>query len=195
MISTGTLFKPGRLMGCLIIILVLSINEISGQKVRQETPPLRERLFFGGSFGLQFGTFTNIQVSPVVGIWLLPRVAVAAGPNFMFYKDPFGKTNIYGGKGYAQFVLVRDLNSIIPIGVHTGIFLHLEDELLNLESEFWQTAPVASERFTINTVLAGGGISQQLGRRSSMNFTVLWALSNSIYDIYGNPEIRISFNF
>ena len=177
------------------LILFTSFSAIFGQNRREEPPPLKERLFFGGNFGLQFGTITDIQISPVVGLWVLPRLAVAVGPDYRFYKDTFNRTNIYGGKGYLQFVVIQDISSFIPIGGHTGIFLHCEDELLSLESSFWKYPPYASDRFYLNTVLAGGGISQQLGRRSSLNIMFLWALNSSEYDVYGNPEIRVSFNF
>jgi hypothetical protein len=181
----------------ILIFFLLQLNSpvVSGQNPRQETPPLSERMFFGGSFGLQFGTLTNIQVSPIIGLWLLPRLAVAAGPNFTYYKYYDNETTMYGAKGYTQFVLLQDLNNVLPVGIHTGIFLHFEDELLNLESEYWQNPPYSSERFTVNTLLLGGGLSQQLGRRSFMNIMILWALQDSGYAIYDNPEIRISFNF
>lgn len=179
----------------IIIILNLPIVSVSGQKVSREAPPLRERMFFGGSFGLQFGTLTNIEVAPIVGLWVLPRLAIAAGPNFTYYKYYDDETNMYGGKAYTQFVLIQDLNNVIPIGLHTGIFVHLEDEWLNLESAYWKNPPYESERFSVNTVLFGGGLSQQLGRKSFMNIMVLWALQDSGYAIYDNPEIRISFNF
>ncbi|MFA5817999.1 MAG: hypothetical protein WC854_01825 [Bacteroidales bacterium] len=179
----------------IFLLLFASVSIISGQKSREEPPPFRDRLFFGGNFGLQFGTITNIQVSPVVGLWILPRLAVAVGPDYRFYKYRNDRTNIYGGKGYLQFVIIKDINSVIPVGVNMGIFLHVEDELLSLESSKWPPAPLTSDRFYINTVLAGGGISQQIGRRSSLNIMVLWALNDSEYDVYSNPEIRVSFNF
>jgi hypothetical protein len=178
-----------------IIILNLPIVSVSGQNVSREVPPLRERMFIGGSFGLQFGTLTNIEVAPVVGLWVLPRLALAAGPNFTYYKYYDDETNMYGAKGYAQFVLLQDLNNVIPIGLHTGIFVHLEDEWLNLESAYWKNPPFESDRFSVNTILFGGGMSQQLGRKSFMNIIVLWALQDSGFAIYDNPEIRISFNF
>jgi hypothetical protein len=81
------------------------------------------------------------------------------------------------------------------MGSHTGIFLHLENELLSLKTSFWKYPPYYTDRFYVNTVLFGGGLSQQLGRRSSMNFMVLWPLNDSNYDIYSKPEIRVSFNF
>ncbi len=176
-------------------ISLISVQELSAQRRNSEAPPLRERFFFGGTFGLQLGTFTNIEASPIVGFWVLPRLAVAVGPDYSFYKDPLDKTSIYGGRGYTQIVLIKDFNSIIPLGVNLGLFLHVEDEFLSLESEFWKLPPYDSNRFTVNTFLAGGGISQPLGMRGSINMMVLWALNESVYDIYGNPEFRVSFTF
>lgn len=193
---TGTLFRRySRNTIFTILLLFASSSIVFSQKSREEPPPFKERLFYGGSFGLQFGTITDIQFSPVIGLWVMPRLAVAVGPEYRFYKDPDDRTNIYGGKGYLQFVIIQNINSVIPIGVNTGIFLHLEDELLSLESYFWKNPPLTSDRFYINTVLAGGGISQQIGRRSSLNIMVLWALNDSGYGIYSNPEIRVSFTF
>jgi hypothetical protein len=165
------------------------------QKTSEEKPPFKERVFFGGNFGLMFGTITDIQISPVVGIWLLPRINIAAGPTYRYYKDQFNKTAIYGGKAYLQFVLIQDLNSVVPLGSHTGIFLHIEDELLSLKTSFWKYPPYTSDRFYVNTVLAGAGISQQLGKRASLNFMVLWPLNDSDYEIYNKPELRVSFTF
>jgi hypothetical protein len=209
----AAVIHPLRTILLINILVFISFSIISGQNAREEqfpydkkatkdTPPFKERLFFGGNFGLQFGTITDIQVSPVIGLWVLPRIAVAVGPDYRYYKDRYDRTSIYGVKGYIQFVVIQDLNSFIPLGVHTGIFLHLEDELLSLKSAFWKPAPsypnilpYKSDRFYLNTVLAGGGISQQIGRRSSLNFMVLWALNESGYSIYSNPELRISFSF
>lgn len=180
-----------------IILFICCVPESFGQRsVRGDAPPLRERIFFGGSFGLQIGTITDIEVSPIVGLWVLPRLAVAAGPNYRFYKDPLsGKTSIYGGRIYTDFVLIRDLNSIIPIGLNFGLFVHLEDEYQSLESAFWKDPPYSSDRFGVNTILAGGGISQPLGMKGSMNFMVLWAINEPLFDLYGEPVIRVSFTF
>ncbi|MGC1391644.1 MAG: hypothetical protein WA816_11455 [Bacteroidales bacterium] len=191
------------------LLIFISFSIISGQKTKEEqfpfdqkdnngTPSFKERLFYGGSFGLQFGTITDIQVSPVIGYWVLPRVAVALGPTYRYYKDPSSETAIYGAKCYVQFAVIQDLSSIIQMGGHTGIFLHLEDELLSLNSYFWKWPlgiPFSTERFYLNTLLAGGGISQQIGRRASLNFMVLWPLNDSDYDLYNKPELRISFSF
>ena len=187
--------KIRNILGIAGAMLIFTAYTLSGQNVRDETPPLKERLFYGGSFGLQIGTITDIEVSPVIGIWVFPRLAVALGPDYRFYKDPHDRTNIYGGSSYIKLVVIQDINSFIPLGIHTGLFLHAEDECLSLQSTFWKNPPYTSDRFFINTLLAGFGISQQMGRRSSIDFMILWVLNDSQYDIYSNPEIRLSLIF
>ena len=197
-----------RLRGIIIsgLFVLSSFSIISGQKASEDrfpfdqnsseaVPPFKERLFFGGNFGLQFGTITDIQISPVVGYWVLPRIAVALGPTYRFYKYQLDKTSIYGGKAYLQFVVIQDIKNIIPVGAHTGIFLHVEDELLSLQASFWKYPYNPRGRFYLNTVLAGAGISQQIGRRSSLNFMILWPLNESVYNLYSKPEMRVSFTF
>jgi hypothetical protein len=196
-IKTGKriIFKLFLLFLLTVFLLINSVSVASGQRTREEPPPFKERLFFGGSFGLQFGTYTDIEVAPVVGLWLLPRLNVALGPKYRFYKDPFDRTDIYGGRVYTQFSVIKDLNNMIPAGLHLGFFLHAEDELLSLQSSFWKSTPGITDRFFLNTLLAGAGISQPMGRRSSMNIMFLWALNESQYGLYSNPEIRVSFIF
>jgi hypothetical protein len=177
-----------------LIIFLTSFTGLYGQRIGREAPPLKERLFYGGSFNLQFGTFTDIEVSPIIGLWVLPRINFATGPNFRFYKVYSSKTTIYGGRVYSEFLFLQDLNNVLPLGVHLGLFSHIEYELLSLESAFFKTT-YDSKRFLTNTILAGGGIRQQIGERSSLNLTFLWALNESEYEIYGNPEIRVSFIF
>jgi hypothetical protein len=172
-----------------IIILTLCFSVISGQEPRQEAPPVRQRLFFGGNFALQFGTVTNIEISPLVGFWVLPNIAIAAGPNFSFYKDSYYDITYqnYGVRGYVQFLIFRDLDKFIPIGIHTGIFLHLEDEMLSLDPDY-PMSTISSGRTNINTLLGGVGLNQQIGPRSSINFMVLWTLTDSGYesDLYSD---------
>lgn len=187
--------SPLKSLLMMIIMIFISCSVLSGQRTREDTPPLSERLFYGGSFSLQIGSITNIEVTPVIGLWVFPRIAVAAGPNYRFYKDWDGKTNIFGGRSYVQFVIFRDLDKFIPIGTRTSLFLHCEDEMLSLESKYWNNVTYNPKRFIINTVLAGTGISEQIGDRSSVNIMVLWTLNDPKQPIYSNPVIRIGFVF
>ncbi len=181
--------------GLLVLLLCVSFIPALGQQTGKEVPPLKERLFYGGNLSLQFGTFTDIEVSPVIGLWVLPRISIAAGPDFQYFKTPAFRTTIFGGHSYLEVLFLQDFNNIIPLGMHFGMFFHVEYEALSLESSVFKTAPYVPGRFMINTILAGGGIRQQIGQRSSLNMTFLWALNDSGYGIYGNPEIRVSFIF
>lgn len=194
---SGKIFKPGWFMKILgiSIVLIQIYPATCAQIKKEEAPPLRDRIFFGGSFGLQFGSITDIEVAPVAGLWVLPRVAVAAGPDYRFYKYYNEKTQIYGVKSYVELTALRNINSVIPLGTNTDIIFHFEDELLSLESSFFRNPPYSSNRFYLNTILAGGGLSQQLGQRSFLNILILWALDDSGYGIYSNPELRMNFLF
>ena len=181
----------------LILLLLFSTNLlILGQNARkQEKPPISERLFFGGSFGLQFtSAVTYIDVSPTVGLWILPRIAIAGGPSYTYYKNKIynEEMSIYGGRFYTQYLLVENLSNVLPLGLNTGIFLHLEDELSHY---IINSPPSLSGKFIDNRVLLGGGIRQQMGQRSFLNLTALWTIHDSGYSIRSNPEIRISFSF
>jgi len=180
-----------------LLILIVSASGFSaaGQTVQPEVPPFKDRLFYGGNLNLQFGTYTDIQVSPVIGLWVLPRVGIAIGPDFQYYKLGPTRTFIYGGKTYLEYLFLQDLNNVIPLGLHAGLFLHTEYDLLSLESSFFKDPPYDSDRFLAGTFLVGGGVRQQMGERSSLNMTFLWTLDSDAYGIYGNPEIRISFMF
>lgn len=191
-------YKSFRLISlAFLLILVVSATVVpaSGQTTRPEVPPLKDRLFYGGNLNLQFGTYTDIQISPVIGLWVLPRVGIAIGPDFQYYKLGSARTFIYGGKTYLEYLFLQDLNNVIPLGMHVGLFFHAEYELLSLESSFFKNPPYDSDRFLAGTALFGGGIRQQLGERSSLNMTFLWTLDSDAYGIYGNPEIRVSFMF
>jgi len=187
--------KVKQIIGLFFILLIISFSDLYGQNTRDEKPPFKERLFYGGNLGLQFGTITDIEISPLIGIWVLPRIGIAAGPSYRYYKDPIDRTSIYGGITYIQFIFLQDLNNIIPLGLHAGLFLQAEYELLSLESTFFKIAPYDTGRFLTGTALIGGGMSQYISQRSSLNLSLLWALNDAGYGIYSNPEIRITFIF
>lgn len=188
--------KIFKLLLVSLLLFFISFN-LSGQRTKEAPPPIRERIFFGGSFGLQFGSYTNIEISPVVGLWVLPNVAIAAGPGYQYFSDNYYNlsTSIFSAKAYGQVVLIRDLAQIIPLGVHMGIVLHVEDELLNLDTYYWQNITSEPDRFWLNSLLVGGGLSQPIGKKGSFNILILWVLNDSGYQIYDNPEIRIGFTF
>lgn len=193
--TSENLKKKGYMRVLMILMLSASLNSISGQEKVKQSPSFNERFFFGGNIGLQFGSISDIEVSPVAGYWVLPRLALAIGPEYRFYKYFKENTHIYGVKTYAELTVLRNINSVIPIGTNTDILIHLEDSFLSLESDFFKDPPYDDKRFVVNTILGGGGISQQIGKRSYLTLLVLWALDTHDYGLYSNPDFRISFMF
>lgn len=178
-------------------ILLLSVGNLTAQiglRNKNETPPLIDRMIYGGSFGLQFGTYTNIEVSPIVGLWLLPRVGVAAGPIYKYIKDPIGATGVYGGRAFVRLMLINNFDNIIPLGLQMGLFSHLEYEQLSYRSDFFYSS-YESSRISNMAILGGFGISQYMGPKSSLNISLLWQLNETELDIYDSTIFKFGITF
>ena len=189
----------------ILISLILLCGPSAGslKAQQEESPSFIDRFFLGGNFGLQMGTITNIEISPVVGYHITPRLAGGLGIRYEYYKDsrtiqpykPF-ETNIFGGSIFTRFMVIQDINEIIGLGINSGIFAHVEYEILSLEKKYFEIpATLADGRFYLHSVLAGGGLYQPVGRRSALTMMVLWDLNQTASSPYSNPIIRIGFNF
>lgn len=163
----------------------------------------RDRIFFGGNFGLQFGTVTNIEVSPVLGYYITPRLASGVGIRYEYYKDtrnfsvyfPF-KTNIYGGNVFGRYTLIQNIREVTGLHLDSRIFAQAEYEILSLERKYFEVPPTLEEgRYALNSILVGGGIFQPMGERSGLVLSVLWNLNETANSPYSNPIIRVGFNF
>lgn len=133
-----------------------------------------ERLYFGGNFGLQFGTITNIEVSPILGYRVTDDFSAGLGVTYIYYKfDGNGinfESNIYGGRAFARQRLTDQF------------FLHGEYESLNLE--FYDPFENAIIREWVPGMFLGGGFFQPIGRNAGFS---AMALYNVIYDDFKSP--------
>ena len=166
----------------------------------------RDRLFFGGNFGLMIGTYTDIEVSPHIGYYITSRWAAGIGVIYEYYNyrdhwfDPLTgqserfETHIWGGRLFTNYVIVNNVNDWIPLGLNFRIFAHVEYEALSYKKRFFDYD--ATGRELQHNFLVGGGLRFPTGKRSSMNLTILWNLNSHLNDIYGGkPVIRIGYNF
>ena len=156
------------------------------------------RHFFGGNFGLQFGSITNIEVSPIAGYRIFPWLSVAAGPKYQLYGENYAgfkfNTHIYGGRTFVRIMVIGDIDEFIPLGFHGGLFAHVEYEALNLERQYFDLSG-SEGRFWLHSVLAGGGLSQPISERASVNIMILWNLNETANSLYNNPIIKFGINF
>lgn len=161
-------------------------NDVSKEKVKEHKFD-KERLFFGGGLGLQFGDIDLVSLAPEVGYRFTDRFSAGIGVSY-FYISASGpqsfSTNIYGGKVFGSFSVFKNL------------FVHAEYEVLNLETRYFNYNMYSQQkRFNIGSCLVGPGYKFEMGERSSVNLLLLWNLNETIYSPYSNPIMRMSFQF
>jgi hypothetical protein len=193
-----------KIIGFLVLSLLLSQGlrpSFLFAQTEDDWAELRpiDRTFFGGNFGLMFGTITNIEISPLIGYYLTPRLAAGGGIRFEYYRDkgyyaPY-QTTIYGGNIFSRYTIIKNLGEGLNIGLNTGIFAQVEYEALSLEKEYFEPPFNKDGRFIVHSVLVGGGLIQPVGRRSALLLTVLYNLNETARSPYSNPVLRVGFTF
>jgi len=196
----------------LLIFIFCRIADTYGQDFEEgQKPSFGERLYFGGNFWLQFGNITFIDISPIVGYRVTDRFSSGIGFIYQYYKETIYyqystssqlhkyvyRSNIYGGKVFSQYKLIKSINEFIPIDIG-AVLAHAEHNVLNVDYYTVSSSGLyltGENRKWINVFMVGGGISQPIGKRSSVNILVLWDLIEDDFSPYPNPTFRVGFNF
>lgn len=173
----------------LLILIALIITPLLGygqyfenKEKEKEKKSFKENIFFGGILGLQFGTYTLIDISPVIGYRVSPRFhpGIRLTYQYQSIQTPSYKTYRYGGSIFARLFLIE------------GLYAQAEAEALNLE---WFNQYNEAYRLWTENYFVGGGYFQKVGKRGGMYMTVLWNLNETVYSPYSNPVIRMGFTF
>ena len=180
----------------IIIFLVLPFT-VSAQFIADEEPEyasdtipkFTDKLFFGGNLGLMFGSYTYINISPIVGYQVKPSLAVGVGVVYEYVKDNRFvnynfETTIWGGKLFVQTVVLDFL------------ILYAENNFLSLERQYYDAKNNYPEtgRFFLNVPWVGGGIFQKAGN-GGVYLMILFNLNTSMNSPYSDYEFRIGINF
>jgi hypothetical protein len=140
----------------------------------KQQPPI-DRLRAGGSFGLGFGTVTNVNLSPMVGYELTEKLVGGVGATIMYFRSRYYNINsiYYGGRGFLMY-------SIFPV-----VNLIAEYEGLNVEASY-------QKRKWLGSPMIGASYSQPIGKRfiKQVHFTALYNLSyNNQIDQYSGQNL------
>lgn len=170
--------------GFIISALLLFLAFIPAQA--QEKPvkrQLSDKVFFGGSFNLQFGSLTLVDISPVAGYHITPSTSMGLGATWQYYRNSFYdiKTSNYGGLAFIRQQIVA------------GFFAHAEIDVVNVE--YYSSITSGTLRAWDTALFVGGGYSQQVGRRSSYYIMALWNLNQTSTSPYESPVFRVGFWF
>lgn len=146
--------------------------------------PFKDRLYYGGNFGMQFGTVTLIDISPLVGVMITPKLSSGVGITYQYFNDRRfigGQTSSYGGRLFTRY-------NVLP-----NIFLHAEYESINFDN--YNLISDRFERIWSNALFLGGGYFAPFGPRGGANFTFLYnVLHDNLRSPYGEPYvIRVGF--
>ena len=141
-----------------------------------------KRFFTGGGLGLQFGSYTYIAVSPILGYRFTDKFSGGVGATYIYLEDRAYdfSTSVYGGKVFAEYDVFR------------GIAPHVEYEWLNLE--VFDTRLNRRRRLNVDSFLIGASYTQAIGEHSGIYIMLLYNLMENIYSPYENPVLRIGFN-
>ncbi len=146
------------------------------QEVDFKQLPFIDRVRLGGSFGLSFGTVTNINLSPMAGYEITKKLVGGVGLTGMYYKSKlFGVNSLYyGGRAFLMY-------SIFPMVNLIG-----EVEAMNVETDTFKKYNV---RKWITSPMLGASYTQAVGGRfiKGVHLTALYNFNyNNQIDDYGN---------
>lgn len=145
----------------------------------------KDKLFFGGGLGLQFGNATLIDVSPMVGIKPAKRLNLGISPSYKYMKvrnyaadNSSMQANIWGIGVFGQFNITENL------------FAHTEYERLLVR----ENNNVGLYSHSFDSFFVGGGYRQIISQNLSANIIVLWNLNDTEDSPYNNPVVRMGFS-
>lgn len=184
--------KKWVLVGLLFLVCTSFIHaqdEAEGKKGFDKS-----KLFFGGNFGLSFGDYTLINISPQVGYRFNKTLAAGMGFNMQYisvknrYQNgtTYSKTsqgvmglNIFGRVYPAQFFLLQVQPEANYVWGKTKYYDGTQPSEISLDAKI------------VPSLLLGGGVAMPAGRGAFLA-TVFYDVLQNTYSPYGRQAI---FNF
>ena len=158
-----------------VIVAIICFNFASAQS----DVPASQRVHFGGTLGLSFGSgFTNIVVAPSVIYDVNQYFSAGAGVqgSYVSYKNNF-ESYIYGASIIALVNPIEQIQlsaELEQLRVNTTY-----DD--NFKDNFWNTALFVGAGYRTNNVTVG------------IRYNVLFKESNNVYNEAFMPFIRVYF--
>ncbi|RIJ41820.1 hypothetical protein [Pontibacter oryzae] len=159
------------------------------EEKQQEEQELRfiDKLYVGGSFGLQFGTYTNISLLPTVSYAITPKLFGGLGVVYHYESGEGFKLNHYGGRAFTQL-------EMFDIG-DGAVLAHAEVESLSIEVPYYDAlGRRQTDRNALTIPLIGVGYRQRISNKGSFDILVLYNGNDDLINPYSNPVIRVGFN-
>jgi len=72
----------------------------------------KDRVYYGGNLGLQLGTVTLIDLSPLAGVMLSPKFSTGLGGTYQYYDDTRfqgAAGSSFGGRAFARYNVLPNI--------------------------------------------------------------------------------------
>jgi len=134
----------------------------------------KEKLTYSANAGLQFGTYTYINIMPTIGYNFTKELNIGVGPIFTYINNRYynQENTSYGARIYARYF------------VYENLFLIGDYQTIN---NYWVSSVT---RTWLNIPLFGAGYRRNIGEHLYLDFSVLWNFNNASTLYYPNPILR-----
>lgn len=172
-----------KLLKTIFIALLISTIpfSVSAQKSDYK-PSFTDKLQWGGNLGMSFGSYTYIQVAPVLFYEIYDDLILGAGLDFTYYKDNFYHVegSIWSPRIFARYFILDN------------IFVHAE-YIQSYYKDNYSPFPDKQWMWSEPGYYAGGGYRQWMGTNSYMFVMLLFDLQSDQMDFGNNPRMEIGF--
>jgi hypothetical protein len=160
--------------------------------VKQKESNFFDRVDIGGYLGAQFGTYTLIDIAPMVSYRLTENFHPGIGLTYQYYKinyssAPDYSTSAYGGSIFGRYYIWHDLFAHVE---YAPLYVTYYDYYYDYTGNYSYRQKGSA---WVHDMLVGGGYRQWLGQNAFVSLMLLWNVNESYYSPYRNPIIRIGF--
>jgi hypothetical protein len=162
----------------ILLMCIAGYAQAQRQIDEQSSWSLKDRIYVGGGFGLNGGSDTwgnkyfTFSLSPVIGYMITPNFSAGSGISYTYlgYSSPVNVTiHQYGISPFVRYNIKQFFGQLEYNVISTPLYID------------------QSNRKTYDRLLAGIGISQPVGDRTSLNLVAMYDL------IYSNDRTQSPF--
>ena len=161
---------------------ILCSSQLLAQEQNQNSgkPAFMDKVFVGGGIGAGFGDYTYVSISPIIGYHLTPRLSL--GLRLMYQYTTFKYTNYQNQQWNTYSGNDFGIGGFATYSLFGPVFLQAEYEHLNYDGLYYDGTQA---RTSFDSFMAGGGISQPIGRKAAFFLAVLYNFS---YENFNNAN-------
>ncbi len=160
-----------------------------GPQTQAPPPGFADNLSIGGSFALQFGTYTFIELEPLLNYHIGKSFIVGVGPIYQYVSvSDYGygynyTSSSYGARAAAMFFLPDELSRVFIMG---------EYDIINVPEASFYTYQI--NRGYLSLPMLGLGYKEPVSDKVFFCIYGLWNFNNSYYSPFTNPIINVGLD-